>query len=397
MIPGIYASNQGIVGDRVGDFASTMLQIDPQGMGLLLNLSSGMAKEEANDTVVTWFEDVHQSMRSPITGAVTNVATTVPVADGSMFVRNMILLVDGTGEQLMVTAVAGNNLTVTRGMGGTTPTAMTSAMAVQEIGNAHPESSLLPPAIAHHGSVRTNVTQIFRNAWGVSGTAKAVKYRTGSKVATNKRQCAQFHAEGIERAAWFGRKHIAHVDGNPFRIADGVVAQIENYGGLITSANSGGVAGDISHGDWEEFLRKIFAKNIKGQPNERLVICGDIALRCLNQMARADGTQEIMVSQTAFGLNILETVTQFGRVKFLTHPLFVESPQWQKDVHVLHPGGIKKRVLRETFEENFDKDGTRTFGIDADQGGITSELCFTVGAAQTMGIYRNWNKGVATA
>lgn len=397
MIPGIFASNQAVMGDRVGDFASTMLRIDPQGSALLLMLSSGMSREDAVDTVTNWFEDAHQAMRSVVTVGGNSAAGSITVTDGSMFVKNQILLVDGTGEHLLVTAVNGNVLTITRGIGATTPATITaSTHSVQSIGNAHPEASVMPPAITQQGALRINYTQIFRNAWGVSGTAKAVKFKTGNRVANNKRQAAGFHAEDMERAFWFSRKHITAVDGNPFRIADGLVPQIEQYGGLVTTANSGSVAGQIMHSDWEDFLRKIFAYNIKGQPNERLVIGGDIAMLQLNNMARLDGIQELQAGDNKFGLKMTQTITQFGTVNFMTHPLFVENPMWQKDVYVLHPGGIGKKVLRETFEDNFDQNGNRFNGVDADQGVITTEACLKVGAAKTMGIYRNWNKAIKT-
>jgi hypothetical protein len=120
MIQGIFASNQGVVGDRAGDFASAILQIDPTGTALFLALSSGMGKESAQDTIFHWFEDSHQAGRSNITAGGTT--TTISVGDGSQYVPNQVLLVEDTGEIVMATAITGNDLTVIRGMGGTTVT-----------------------------------------------------------------------------------------------------------------------------------------------------------------------------------------------------------------------------------------------------------------------------------
>lgn len=402
MIRGIYASNQSIVGDRVGDFASVMLEVNPQGTALLLALSSGMAKESANDTIFNWFEDVHQPMRTQFTASANTSDVTVTVADGSMYVTQQVLQVQETGEVLLVTGVSGNTLTVIRGIGGTTPANITTSMFAQSIGNAQTESSDMPTAISQQGKVRSNYTQIFRNAWGVSGTAKAVAYRTGNKVAKNKKDCANYHAEDIERAFIWGVKDIRHIGGKPFRMTDGILTQISQYGGIVTTANSAApagspTAGQLSFNDFEDFMRQIFSKNVKGQPNERLVFAGDVALSQFNKMARLDGTYELYKEEEVFGIKVTTLVCQFGRLKILTHPLMVENPLWQKELYVLHPGGIKKKVLREPQNEGYDSNGNRIMGKDADEGVITSEQGIAVGAAQTMGIYRNISKGVKSS
>lgn len=394
MISGIFASNQGIVGDRVGDFSSAMLQINPTGSSLLLALSSGMGKVSAGDTIFHWFEDSHQAGRTTTTGGTTT--TTVGVGDGSMYVPNQILLVEETGEILLVTAINANDLTVVRGLGGTSIVSISGAMHVQSIGNAHEEASAMPTAITQQGSPRMNYTQIFRNAWAVSGTAKAVKFRTGDKVAKNKRDCATYHAEDMERSFLFGRKHVGYRNSKPFRLTDGIQAQIENYGGLVEAANTGGNAGTYSRADFEVFIRKIFAKNVKGQPNERIAIGGDIVLQVLNQMTFLDGTYNITQGETKLGITVNEIVTPFGKLKLMTHPLMNENPVWQKMLFCLHPGAIRKRMLRETNEEGYDKNGSRINAKDADEGVITTECGFELGAAQTMGILTNVTTAVAS-
>src|SRR3546814_2587389 len=72
---------------------------------------------------------------------------------------------------------------------------ITSAHNVQKLGNAFEEASDMPTAVTQQGHPRMNYTQIFRNGWAISGTAKAVKFLTGSKLAHNKKMCASYHAE----------------------------------------------------------------------------------------------------------------------------------------------------------------------------------------------------------
>lgn len=393
MIQGIFASNNGIVGDRVGDFSSTILRMNPTGTALMLALSSGMNKAGAGDTVFTWFEDSHQAGRA--TAASGGTSTTVVVDDGSFYVPGAILLVEESGEHMLVTAVSGNSLTVIRGLAGTTVTSISADDHVQQIGNAHAEASGMPEAVTQQGAPRMNYTQIFRNAWAISGTAKAVQFRTGNKLAKNKRDCATYHAEDMERSFMWGKKDIRTLSGNQFRLTDGVVAQIENYGGTVESANEGG-AGNYSIAAFNEFLRQVFAINVKGQPNERISLCGDMVLALLNKMVLLDSTYNIAVNETKVGINVNTIITPFGQLKLMTHPLMSENPLWAHELYVMHPGAIRKRVLRETNDEGYDSNGQRISGIDADQGVITTEAGIEVGAARTMGILRNVQTAVAS-
>ena len=392
MIQGIFASNQAIVGDRVGDFSSAILRYQPTGTALLLALTSGMTKAAAGDTVFTWFEDSHQAGRAAIASGGT--ATQIVVDDGSFYIPGTVLMVEETGEYLLVTAVAGNTLTVIRGLAGTNVTAVNNTMHVQQVGNAHEEASGMPTAVTQQGAPRLNYVQIFRNSWAISGTAKAVTYRTGSKLAKNKKECASFHAEDMERAFLWGRKHIGTLNGKQFRMTDGVKAQIENYGGIVESAATRGTPGDYSRADFEDFIRRVFATNIKGMPNERIALGGDQVLAVLNQMTMLDGTYNISAGETKLGIMVTTIQTPFGTLKLMTHPLMNENPTWQRELYVMHPGAIRKRTLRETNEEGYDENGKRIQGKDADEGVITTEAGIEVGGAKVMGILKNVNRAV---
>jgi hypothetical protein len=394
MIQGIFASNQGMVGDRTGDFANAVLQINPTGTALFLALTSGMQKAGAADTIFTWFEDSHISGRSAIVSGTTT--TTIVVADGSFYVPGTVLLIEDTGERVLVTATSGNSLTVVRGMGGTTITSVDNTMFAQSIGNAHEEASGVPTAVTQQGSPRMNYTQIFRNSWAITGTAKAVAFRTGSRLAKNKRDCAMYHAEDMERAFIWGVKHVGVLNGNQFRMTDGILAQIENYGGKVLSANSGG-AGQLAMDDLQEWMRDVFSINVKGQPNERIAICGDLVLAAINKMTILDSTYNISQGESKVGIDVTTVTTPFGKLKLMTHPLMNENPTWQHELYCLHPGAIRRRMLRDTFEEGYDKNGNRLDGIDADQGVITTECGIEVGAASTMGILENVQTAVATS
>src|SRR3546814_18588683 len=91
---------------------------------------------------------------------------------------------------MLVTATAGNSLTVVRGLAGTSIVSTTSAHNVQKLGNAFEEASDMPTAVTQQGHPRMNYNQIFRNGWAISGTATAVTFLTGPTLAHNKKMCA---------------------------------------------------------------------------------------------------------------------------------------------------------------------------------------------------------------
>lgn len=394
MIEGIFASNQGIVGDRVGDFSSSMLMINPTGNTPLLGLTSGMEVKPATDTTFTWFEDSHQSGRTLATGGGTT--NTVVVEDGTLYVAGNILEVEDTGEHIYVSGVAGNDLTVMRGFASTDVVAITNGMGIQLLSNAHPEASGVPTAQTQQGAARLNYVQLFRNSWAISGTAKVISFRTGNKKAKSKMDCALYHGEAMERAFLWGRKHVGIMDGNPFHTTDGIIAQIENSNGLIEVVENNGNPGDYSRGQLEDWMRRLFERNVKGQPNERLVFTSNRWVAALGQMAHLDGSYEIGSGETVLGMKITKIITPFGDLTMVTHPLMNESALWNDELYAIHPGAIRKRTLRPTFPEDYDTNGNRIGGQDADQGILTTECGIEVGAASVMGVLRGFNRAVAT-
>ncbi len=377
-VKGVFASDQGIQGDRKGDFASALLQVNPTGTAPLLALSSGMESAAAMDTAVTWFEENHISGRINITNNATT-GTSIIVDDVTIIVPGAIFLVEATGEYMFVQSISGSTLTVIRGFAGTTNTTIdgsSTPVPIQRIATAHEEGSARPVAVANLGFPRFNYMQIFRNTWDVTGTARNVEFHTGNLVAKSKRDAGLFHAEDIERALWFGRKSIGVKNSRPFRTMDGVLAQIttnvETQGSNTTQ--------DELNAHWEA----VFSRNIKGKPNERIAFCGNSVITTINSIARIDGVNNLSPGQTEFGFKITKWITPYGDLSLMTHPLFNESPVWTENLYTLHPGAIRMRWLRRTHEDSNDRDGTRA-GADADFGVFTSELCVEYRAELTGG------------
>lgn len=387
-IPGVFLSDSGIVGDPKGDFAAALLQEVPTGTAPLFALSSGMRSENATDTLIHWFEELHLSGRTLLAEALDNSETGIDVDDASSFVPGVIAMIETTGEYVFVTAVSGNTLTVIRGFAGTTPDNAADDDGIQRIGTAYEEASGRPTAVANQGYPRFNYVQTFRNAWNISGTAKAVQYYTGDKTSKTRRDATLLHAEDIERAMWFGIKTVGVVNGTRFTTMDGLDAQI------TTNVTPAGSTTDWT--DLDTFLRTIFEKNIKGQPNERIAFSGNGALSVLNGIARLEGQIWLDPGATEFGLNVNRWITPYGNITLMTHPLMVENPLWTNDLRVLHPAAFKTKWLRRTFEDSYDQNGQRA-GVDADFGIYTSELSVEYGLERTGGRMTGFTEAVAVS
>lgn len=381
-VQGVFASDMNIVGDRVMDFASQLLKIMPQGTAQLLALSSGMESADAMDQFINWFEEDHLAGRSAITSFVTNGdGTGIVVPDATFFPPGTVLLVEDTGEYLLVTVcvVSTKTLTVTRDMVGGGAVTMTTAHHLQRIGTAFEEGSTKPRAVANLGRVKTNFCQIFRNLWNVTGSAAAAKYITGDIVAKNRADCATFHAEDIERSLWWGAKTIGTLNGLSFKTMDGLYAQIDTN--VFTAAATTGYM------DLDAFFQTIFSVNMKGKPNERVAYTGNKGLGILNEIALNTSKMEITPGVTAFGMKVSRWITPYGDVSLLTHPLFTESPFRTGDLVVFHPGAFRTRYYRRTFIDNYDQNGTRA-GDDADYGVYTTEMSCEYRAEKTAGVYK---------
>lgn len=394
-VRGIFASHSGIVGDRQQDLAGRVLMTMPGGSAPLLALSSGMPSERASDTAFSWIEDSHITGNTTVNGTVNSSATSVVVGDANVWTPNTIIMNEVTGEHILITAISGNTCTIVRGIGGTTAATLTNNDTLQSIGTAHAEGSGKPDPVAQRGQSITNYVQIFKNGWAITGTAEAIDFTTGSQLALNKEQCFAYHAEDIERAFLWGKKDVRVISNKQLRLTNGVLAQISQSGGLVEAANIGG-SGQMSLKGLQNFFRRIFDYRVKGMPNERIAFTGSGVVELIQNMALRDGTYNIEANETSWGIQIVKLNFFNGSVTLMVHPLMIENAIWQKELYVLHPGLIKKRVLRDSWSEEFSPKKQNNAGLDATEGYLAIEMGVETKGARTMGVMTNIATAVAS-
>lgn len=378
-VKGIFVSDAGALNERSDGLNSTILY-EARGASVpLFALSAGLAETTADSSVVSWYEEAIWHTRCVVTAVATANGAQITVEDASWITENMIFMVESSGEYVFVLGVTGNTLTVQRGTAGTAVTGIViggDEVAIQLIGTAFEEASERPTGIATSPYPRTNLTQIFRRSWDISGTAQATTYRFGDRQAKNKADAAILHALDIEYSLIWGKKHIGVVNNKPMRWMDGILSQMRSN---IFVAPDGGLTRRVV----DDYIERLFSKNIKGKPNERITFSGNVAIRALNEIAWRYGTYNLEVKPNTFGIDVQNFMTPFGTLTLMAHPLMNDNPVWASDIYSLHPAAMELSWLRKTHHMDEGQNGGASDLRDAKAGVYTSELTVKYGLEQT--------------
>lgn len=222
---------------------ATLVSLQPSLISLLTSESGAGLTVLNSRTPVTqnkheWPELVMTPEQGTVSGAHTNVVTTLTLADGAGFVADMMLAFEGTDEVMKVTEVAGNDLTVVRGYGGSTAAALTDGMLVRVISRPRPEGSDPDPNANAVPRVMYNYTEIFDDTFKVSGTAVNTQLAgVPDLVNTNLMQSMLRVTRRINAAAIYGRRvqRSASEKGSMGGILQLVTNRINAAGAALTS------------------------------------------------------------------------------------------------------------------------------------------------------------------
>ena len=212
----------------------------------LLNLL-GFA-DAVTQTSHQWFEDEMINDETKVNGAVTNVATSVVVVDGSIFRANDVVKIGD--ELLKVTAVASNTLTVARGYAGTTAAAINDQTKVEFQFSEGVEGADARAARYKARAQKSNKTQIFDDTVQLSGTAQAVTQYGISDLYEYEKQKKQLElALQLEKALING---VAYENGNVRQMA-GVRSFIQSN---VTDASAAAVSANLLNDSLQSIYEK---------------------------------------------------------------------------------------------------------------------------------------------
>jgi hypothetical protein len=227
---------------RIIDMNPVIQQLEPDAAPLTTMLQK-MTRKPAFSQKVEWIEDELLPRLTANVGGSTNVATTITVTAGTgqYFRGRDLVQVATTGENLLVTSVATDTLTVVRGVGSVVGTAITAGDQMIRLGNASHEGAYLGEIKVVKKVAQYNYCQIQRNPFGVSETLAASRLYGGSEPEAEAKKKMIEHKRDMENTMFFGRRNLdtTSLAGAVAGITGGLIDYITastNIGGALTSA-----------------------------------------------------------------------------------------------------------------------------------------------------------------
>lgn len=369
-------------------FASMITRLMPNGQAPLFGMTSMLPEETALQVEHGFFTKTMLFPSMNLDAAVANATDTVfTVASTTDLLPGMLMRAESTGEVVLINSIlSATQVAVTRGI-GTTAAAIVDNVNFYQTGNAFEESSVRPNALQINPVRITNLTQIFRNTWALSGSAQATQVIAGdTTVAENRMDCASFHAADIEKALFFGTKSQGTRNGQPFRTMDGLRNIILNpayyppsYSGVVNNTTAGATT---NFTQLETALDPVFNQATDPKVgNQRVLFVGGAARKVINNIGRLNGTYFIQNGQTNYGLQFGSFNIARGSFNMIEHPLFNSNSDWSKYAIAVDLSTFRVAYLagRKTKREEFNLSGTQVDnGIDAVGGTLTTELTCVV-------------------
>ena len=361
-------------------FNAAVLRLFPNGTAPLFGLSSQQPKKTAKPVQHGYFMKQFNFVELTVPAAITAAATTITVQAGQAaaagIVAGQLLMVKSTREIVRVTAVAGDVLTVTRGYGRVAAAATAGADTLVGVGTAFAEGSNRPVARAIVTQYVPNYTQIFRNAWAVTDTARASLTEAGfGNVQESRKDCMLFHATDIEAATFFGQPRMVTTPGaQPEHTTQGIIDAVAQY----APANMQIAGATTNLSQLEAMLAPAFQfATDMSNAKERVAFIDSQTARVINQIARLNGMVELLPDQTTFGMNFTRFRFYKGEINLVEHPMFNGLTSMAGSMVVVDLPALAYAYLdgRDAKPENYGVDGATTpNGEDAVGGSLTSEL-----------------------
>lgn len=393
---GLFNINQNPAELNVRSFAGQILRRFPNGSAPMYALTSQGGRSMAKQAQHGYFTKVMMFHVVTQVGANIDADTDLTWPSTAGMTVGMVFHNPRSKENIRVTAVpSATHVTVTRGFGRVAAVAINAADTWIQVGTAFEEGSLRPTARRLTMSYVPNYTQIFRNAWALTATAKASIAEMGiSNIAENKNDCNMFHSVDIESAILWGQPKMDTTGSTPMHATQGVLDAMDQYASDNVTVAGGTTSFDQLVAMCEPAFE--YSTNL-GDPKTRVGFCDKVALRVLNQIGRASGIIEITQAETSFGMRFSQFNFYKGTINLIEHPL-LNGLQQTGTLIISDMSALKLAYLegRDTVPESYGEAGKIVeSGIDAVGGSLTTECAVELVNPFSWGIVTGLTKGVA--
>lgn len=376
LLSGIFNTSLNPAELNTRSFAGTILRLFPNGSAPMFALSSQSGKSSAKASTHGYFSKTMAFITTTSTAADASGAGTLNLASTAGMTAGMTLYNMTTTEVVRVLTVASSTtITATRGFGRTVGTVTANGQKWIQIGTAFEEGSNRPSARMLTTVYIPNYTQIFRNAWGLTDTARASLAEQGySNVAENRKDCSMFHSVDIESAIIWGQPKAPFTgpNGQPLHATQGVIDAMEQY----APGNTNAAAGTTTFDQLVALLEPAFAYSTDmANPKERILFGDAQAIRVLNAIGTRSGQVQLQTSSTTFGMHFTKFQFYKGTINMVEHPL-MNGLGLQGTAIVMDMPALKLAYMdgRDTKAEEYGQNGKIVeSGVDGVGGSLTTE------------------------
>ena len=363
-------------------FAGQILRRYPNGSAPMFALTSQSGKSKAMASTHGYFSKtmtflVVITTATQLAGDATFAVlpSTPGVTPGMLFWNNR------TFEVIRVLTVPSlTSWTVTRAFGRVAAAAVNVGDRWVQAGTAYEEGSNRPTARRLDTQYIPNYTQIFRNAWALTDTARASYTEMAgiSNVAENKNDCAMFHSVDIESAMIFSQPKMDTTGATPIHATQGIMDAMRQY----VAGNVNAAAATTNFDQLVALVEPAFTYSTNlGNAKNRTAFCDAVGMRVLNAIGRKSGQVQMTTKETSFGMRYTEFAFYKGTIDLIEHPLlnglsFAATGM----MLVMDMPALKLAYMdgRDTVHENYGMTGTNgnapDSGQDAQGGSLLSEL-----------------------
>lgn len=378
-VTGVFNTTQITTDLAKKSFSAMITRLMPNGTAPLFGMTALLKEETAYQFEHGYFSKTMIFPSLQLNGSIVAGDTLLTVDSTTNILPGMIMRVDSTNENVLVTSVvSATQVQVQRAVGTVAAAAANDNVQLWMVGNAFEEASLRPQSMIIVPSRITNYTQIFRNTWAQSKTVGATSVIAGSgNIAESRQDCAAFHAADIEKALFFGQKFLGSRNGQPFHTMDGLVSIVTtNAASNITTLGS-----TTTWTQLEAALDPAFNQMTDPKvPNMRVLFVGGTARRVIHNICRLNSTYFIQGNETEWGLQFDTIKTPRGTFNIVEHPLFNAygaTSTWAKMGIGVDLATFNLAYLqgRRTENAEFNQSGQQVDnGVDAIGGTLTTEL-----------------------
>jgi hypothetical protein len=409
-VAGLRATGDFGTDERPKDFREMIMFRNPNGASPIFALTARAKKRTVSDPEFNWWDEPNVNVRLQSSASHGSTETTINVdsvdpssSDGTLqwglathLKPGDLLRVEKTettthNDEIIrvIQVLSTTQFIAERGVAGSTAVTIANDDWLTLMGSAYAEGTPAPQAVSRNPIKLSNYTQIFKDAYELTGTADKTTYRTGNAWSNDKKRKMFDHSRSIEWSILFGQKHeTTGTNGKPLRFMGGLRDFIPAGRTKIWS----GTTNTINH-----FLDETYPMfdYETGGGDERIGFCGNGYLNTLNKLVASDANSDVnyVGPVKVFGFEMMRFRLPQGSLYLRTHPLLNVHGKYTNSAFFLDFDSLRYVALKDRDTKTYDD--VQAKDEDVRRGYIQTECSIQVDKmGLTMGYHGNFTATV---